>query len=93
MPSSTQAEPPHRRLGECLHPVVAGVGAAAACLAIACGLAIFARRPDEELSLLDGIAARLSRLKKAGRSKRGRGENQEEDPRRLQRAALGLAGG
>lgn len=57
---------------------------AAACLAIACGFAIFARRPDDELSLLDAIAARLSRLKKAGRSKRGRGQNQEEYLRQLQ---------
>jgi hypothetical protein len=56
---------------------------AAACLALACGFAIFARRPDDELSLLEGIAARLSRLK-ISRIHRGRGQNQEEYLRQLQ---------
>jgi hypothetical protein len=56
---------------------------AAACLALACGFAIFARRPEDELSLLEGIAARLSRLK-FSRINRGRGQNQEEYLRQLQ---------
>ncbi|MEB3168366.1 MAG: hypothetical protein VKK97_06485 [Synechococcaceae cyanobacterium] len=56
---------------------------AAACLAIACGFAVFARRPEEELSLLDGIAARLSRLK-FSRINRGRGQNHQEYLRQLQ---------
>ncbi|MEB3332616.1 MAG: type II toxin-antitoxin system VapC family toxin [Synechococcaceae cyanobacterium] len=79
------ATDPWRRLPELLR-------SAGACLALAGGFAIFARRSEEELSLLQGLQERFARLRqrRGARRRQGGGASEpEEYLRRLQESDQG----